>query len=75
MLKMVRDVFFGPVTMPEREKAGDVGKAELGYMIPIVVLLFVLGVFPNAVLRKTEPSVKRVVEKLEAKPNAAAQRR
>jgi NADH-quinone oxidoreductase subunit M len=74
MLKMVRDVFFGPVTMPEREKAGDVGKAELGYMIPIVVLLFVLGVFPNAVLRKTEPSVKRVVEKLEAKPNAAAQR-
>jgi NADH:ubiquinone oxidoreductase subunit 4 (subunit M) len=60
--------------MPEREKAGDVGKVELGYMIPIVVLLFVLGVFPNAVLRKTEPSVKRVVEKLEAKPNAAAQR-
>jgi NADH-quinone oxidoreductase subunit M len=74
MLQMYRNVFFGPVTMPEREKAGDVGKAELGYMIPIVALLFVLGVFPNVVLRKTEPSVKRVVQKLEAKQDASSQR-
>jgi len=74
MLKLYRDVFFGPVTMPEREKAGDLGRAELGYLLPVVVLLFVLGVFPNAVLRKTEPSVRKVVEKLEPRPNAAAQR-
>jgi NADH-quinone oxidoreductase subunit M len=74
MLQMYRNVFFGPVTMPEREKAGDVGKGELGYLVPIVATLFLLGVFPNLVLRKTEPSVKRVVQKLEAKQDAATQR-
>jgi NADH-quinone oxidoreductase subunit M len=74
MLQMVRDVFFGPVTRPEREKTPDVGKAELGYLLPIVALVFVLGIFPNLVLRKTEPAVGRVVEKLKAKTNASSQR-
>jgi NADH-quinone oxidoreductase subunit M len=31
MLKMYRDVFFGPVTRPEREKIGDVEKGDLVY--------------------------------------------
>jgi NADH-quinone oxidoreductase subunit M len=32
MLKLYRDVFFGPVTRPEREKVGDVEKGDLTYL-------------------------------------------
>ena len=63
MLKMYRDVFFGPVTRPEREKVGDVEKGDLVYLVPIVALIILLGVLPNLVLSKTEPAVKSVVER------------
>jgi NADH-quinone oxidoreductase subunit M len=62
MLKMYRDVFFGPVTRPEREKVGDVGKGELAYLLPIIALIVVLGIFPNLILSKTQPAVQRVVK-------------
>jgi NADH-quinone oxidoreductase subunit M len=62
MLKLDRDVFFGPVTRPEREKIGDVEKADLGYLLPIVALIVVLGILPNLVLSKTERAVDSVVK-------------
>jgi NADH-quinone oxidoreductase subunit M len=72
MLKLYRDVFFGPVTMPEREKAGDLGKREWAYLVPVTALIVLLGVLPNVVLSKTERSVNEVVKKLvESKAKAA----
>jgi NADH-quinone oxidoreductase subunit M len=65
MLKLYRDVFFGPVTRPERETIGDVGKAELGYLLPIVALIILLGILPNVVLSKTERAVGSVVKSLQ----------
>jgi NADH-quinone oxidoreductase subunit M len=65
MLKLYRDVFFGPVTRPEREKIGDVEKSDLGYLLPIIALIILLGVLPNLVLSKTERSVTAVVERLQ----------
>jgi len=62
MLKLYRDVFFGPVTRPEREGIGDVGRAELGYLLPIVALIILLGILPNLVLSKTERAVDAVVK-------------
>jgi NADH-quinone oxidoreductase subunit M len=43
MLKLYRDVFFGPVTRPEREKVTDVSKGELSYLLPVIALIFLLG--------------------------------
>jgi NADH-quinone oxidoreductase subunit M len=63
MLQLYRNVFFGPVTRPEREKIGDVEKGDLVYLLPIVALIILLGVLPNLVLEKTEPSIKAVVNK------------
>ena len=63
MLQLYRNVFFGPVTRPEREKIGDVEKGDLLYLVPIVALIILLGILPNLVLQKTEPSIKAVVER------------
>ena len=65
MLKLYRDVFFGPVTRPEREKIGDVERSDLGYLLPIIALIIVLGILPNLVLSKTERAVSGVVKNLE----------
>ncbi|HLY11520.1 MAG TPA: NADH-quinone oxidoreductase subunit M [Planctomycetota bacterium] len=65
MLKLYRDVFFGPVTRPEREKIGDVEKGDLAYLLPIVALIILLGVLPNLVLSRTERSVSAVVKNLQ----------
>jgi NADH-quinone oxidoreductase subunit M len=64
MLKLYRDVFFGPVTRPERETIGDVEKSALGYLLPIVALIILLGILPNLVLSKTERAVGSVVDHL-----------
>jgi len=62
MLKLYRDVFFGPVTRPERETVADVGKTELGYLLPILALIVLLGILPNLVLSRTQRSVETVVQ-------------
>jgi len=62
MLKLYRDVFFGPVTRPEREGIGDVEKGDLAYLLPIVALIVVLGILPNLVLSRTERAVDAVVK-------------
>ena len=63
MLQLYRNVFFGPVTRPEREEIGDVEKGDLLYLVPIVALIILLGVLPNLVLDKTEKSIEAVVKR------------
>ncbi len=75
MLKLYRDVFFGPVTRPEREKTPDVDNIDLAYLIPVLALIVILGVLPNKVLSKTEASVRTVVEKLDPGASVAHERK
>ncbi|HXG60819.1 MAG TPA: NADH-quinone oxidoreductase subunit M [Planctomycetota bacterium] len=74
MLRMYRDVFWGPVTRPEREKVPDVGKGELAYLIPVTALIVLLGILPGLVLSRTERAVRDVVLKMETKTHADAER-
>jgi len=62
MLKLYRDVFFGPVTRPEREKVTDVGSGELLYLTPVILLIILLGIVPNLVLGKTHRASAFVAE-------------
>jgi NADH-quinone oxidoreductase subunit M len=62
MLWMVQRVFFGKLTNPDNEKLEDVSSRELVILVPIVILIFVMGIFPNLFFSKMEPAVQRVVE-------------
>ena len=48
----------------EREKTGDLGRREWGYLIPITAGIVLLGVVPNVVLSKTEKPVTEIVQVL-----------
>jgi NADH-quinone oxidoreductase subunit M len=63
MLKLYRDVFFGPVTRPEREKVPDVDKGELSYLVPVVLLILLLGILPNLVMERTQKAVDFVANR------------
>lgn len=65
MLWMFQRVMFGEVTKEENKKLTDINGRELAYMLPLVVLIFWLGVYPNPVLRKMEASVKNLVATVE----------
>jgi NADH-quinone oxidoreductase subunit M len=57
MLWMYQKVMFGPVTNDSNRKMPDLNRREIAVMIPIAVLVFVMGIFPDPFLRKMDASV------------------
>jgi NADH-quinone oxidoreductase subunit M len=61
---MLRRVLFGPVKEPHHEghhgPIKDLSPREWGLLVPLVLLCFVLGVFPRAVLKSTEPESAKI---------------
>jgi NADH-quinone oxidoreductase subunit M len=56
MLAVVQKVFFGPLT-PANKFLKDISPRETLALAPLVVLIFVIGFFPNVFLSKMESSV------------------
>lgn len=70
MLHATLRMFWGPNDNPENQDLPDVGKREFSVLAPLVVLIFVLGLFPGVFLEKMNPSVDAFLrhynDKLEA---------
>lgn len=63
MLSMYGRTFMGKVTHSENEKLQDLGARETATLVPIVVLIFLIGLFPGPFLGKMKSSIrKHVVE-------------
>ncbi|MEA2031248.1 MAG: NADH-quinone oxidoreductase subunit M [candidate division Zixibacteria bacterium] len=61
MLWMYQRVIFGKVTKPENEKLKDVNWREKLILIPIVIFIFWIGVYPKPFLDRIEPAAKQVL--------------
>lgn len=61
MLSMVQKVFFGPLDNPKNEHLKDLNTRETVALAPLVVLVFVLGLFPNVLLSRMHDSVVSAV--------------
>jgi len=71
MLRLYRDVFFGPVSLPGRDRIADAGRRELAYLIPVLLLIVLLGVLPGTLLSRTEAASSRAAALLDpARPVA-----
>ena len=56
----------GPVTNLENEKLHDLSFREIAVLVPIVILIFLIGVFPKAILLdKMHTSVENIVQIVE----------
>jgi NADH-quinone oxidoreductase subunit M len=72
MLWMVQRVFFGPIAHEENQNLTDLNAREWLYLLPIVALVFWIGVYPQAFLRKIEPSIDQWLTAFHAAAKPAA---
>ncbi len=67
MLNVVQKMFFGPVTKKENKHLPDINGRELVAVAPLVIMVFVIGLFPNIFLSQIKQSCARVQSDLEAR--------
>jgi NADH-quinone oxidoreductase subunit M len=60
MLWMLQRVVFGKVTNPENAKLRDLNARELGLLIPLLLLMLFMGVYPRVFLDRSQASVEQV---------------
>ncbi len=70
MLWMFQRVMFGPVTNEKNKDLKDLNLREFVVLIPLVLLMFFMGLFPNYFLRKMDASVENLVSVYRAKVTA-----
>jgi len=61
MLWMYQRVFFGKLTRDENKKLLDLDWREKLILIPIVLLIFWIGIYPKPLFDRIEPAVKQVI--------------
>lgn len=61
MLWMYRRVMHGEVTNPKNEGLKDLSAREKIILIPVVLAIFAIGIFPRSFLMRTEASVIKLV--------------
>ena len=64
MLWMIQRVIFGPIEKSENKALRDIGPREWGLLIPVVILIFWIGLYPKPFLRKMDASVKHLIEQV-----------
>lgn len=72
LLMATRRVLWGPVTHSENAKLSDLNLREVGLMLPLVALVFWIGIAPNTFLDKGKGSLELVLNRVrEARRTAA----
>lgn len=62
MLTLCRKILFGPLDNPENKELKDLSPKEFSYLLPLALLAVLMGVFPNAFIEKTKPSIERLAK-------------
>ena len=66
MLWMYQRVFYGKITKAANEKLVDLDLREKLVLVPLVIMVFWIGIYPKPFFRLLEPSVKTVIRQVEA---------
>ncbi|NOR54472.1 MAG: NADH-quinone oxidoreductase subunit M [Candidatus Aminicenantes bacterium] len=64
LLWMYQRVMQGPITNEKILSFKDMNKREIGYILPIVFMMFWMGIQPNTFLRKMDSSVTHLLNKI-----------
>jgi len=67
MLSLYKKSFFGPLTNPKNKNLNDLTAQELTALVPLVIMVVWLGVYPKPVLDPIDNSVKHMIGQMEHK--------
>jgi NADH-quinone oxidoreductase subunit M len=66
MLWLFQRMMFGALDNPENQKLSDMNTREIAYMVPLVVFMFWIGLYPKPFIQFLEPPVERILLRLNA---------
>ena len=66
MLPMVQRIFFNKLDKPENREVEDLSGREMAILAPLCALMILIGWHPTPLLERMEPSVRAVIERVEA---------
>jgi NADH-quinone oxidoreductase subunit M len=67
MLWMFQRVMFGKITRPENEKLKDLNAREIAILVPMVILIFLMGIYPKLFFSKMDASVEKFLQDVKGK--------
>jgi NADH-quinone oxidoreductase subunit M len=73
MLWMYQRMMFGEITQAENRTLTDLTGREIALMVPILILMFWIGIYPNTFLRKTDAASKHLLDQMRIKRELAVQ--
>jgi NADH-quinone oxidoreductase subunit M len=66
MLFMFQKMFLGPVTHEENKSLKDINWREIAVLVPLLILIFWIGLYPQPFFDLMGPSVEKLVASLQA---------
>jgi len=64
LLWMFQRVMHGPITNDTVRSLKDMNKREIAYFVPIIIMMFWMGVYPQTFLRKIDSSVAQLLDRV-----------
>ncbi len=64
LLWMFQRVMHGPVVNDTVRSLKDMNKREIAYFVPIVIMMFWMGIYPQTFLRKMDSSVAKLLDRV-----------
>jgi NADH-quinone oxidoreductase subunit M len=64
LLTALQRVIFNPLTGHENEKLTDLTPRELAVLVPLLVCVLWIGVYPKPFLRRMEPSARALIQQV-----------
>ena len=62
MLWMFQRVMLGKVTRPENEKLQDLSAREITVLVPMVIMIFLMGIYPKLFFSKMDVTVEKFLK-------------
>jgi NADH-quinone oxidoreductase subunit M len=69
MLWMFQRVMFGEVTNPNNKNLPDLSKREIMVLVPVVIFIIWIGVYPKPFLKPMEATVNSMIKRVEQRVN------
>ncbi len=65
MLNLFRQAFAGPLVRAENRTLPDLRRREAAVLLPLVLLMFLIGILPNLILQPTDSAVNALLSQVE----------
>lgn len=73
MLWMFQRVMFGKITNPKNESLKDLNKREITILIPMVIMIFLMGIYPKLFFSKMDVTVEKFLKDFRGRIEARAE--